>query len=201
MRTLIRPALALILLFILVTGVAYPLAVTGLAGAILPFQAGGSLIKDAHGKVIGSVLIAQDFAAAGYLHPRGSAAGSGWDGANSGATNLGPLDPKLAARVARDAEALAKENPGRPIPADALTWSGSGLDPDVSPLNAAFQAPRIARTRGVRLDQVQAVIDANTQGPLLGFIGQPRVNVLEVNRGLDALASPKTASGGPALRT
>jgi K+-transporting ATPase ATPase C chain len=184
----IRPALVMIVLFTLVTGLAYPLVVTGVAALALPFQAGGSLIKGAGGQVIGSALIGQGFTAPRYLHPRGSAAGNGWDATASGGSNLGPMDKKLIARVATDAAMLAKENPGSPIPADAVTWSGSGLDPDVSPENAAFQAPRIARARGVALDKVKAVIAAHTTQPLLGFIGQPAVNVMAVNRALDGAA-------------
>ena len=181
----IRPAIMMISLFTLVTGIAYPLAVTGIASLTLPFQSGGSLMRDARGQVVGSTLIAQSFASPRELHPRGSAAGSGWDGAASSGTNLGPMDKKLIDRVAADAARLAKENPGAAIPADAVTWSGSGLDPDISPENAAFQAPRIARNRGITLAQVQQVIAAHTRGPLLGFIGQPAVNVLAVNRALD----------------
>jgi K+-transporting ATPase ATPase C chain len=181
----IRPAIVMILLFTLLTGLAYPLAVTGVAGLALPFQAGGSLLKGAGGQVIGSALIAQGFASPRYLHPRGSAAGNGWDATASSGSNLGPMDKKLIARVVADAAALAKENPGVAIPADAVTWSGSGLDPDISPENAAFQAPRIAKARDLPLDTVQAVIAAHTKAPLLGFIGQRTVNVLAVNRALD----------------
>ena len=164
------------------------LAVTGVAGLALPVQAGGSLIKGAKGEVVGSVLIAQGFTGARYLHPRGSAAGAGWDATASSGSNLGPMDKKLIARVATDAAALAKENPGAAIPADAVTWSGSGLDPDISPRNAAFQAPRIAMARNLPLDTVKAVIAAHTTQPLLGIFGQPAVNVLAVNRALDGNA-------------
>jgi len=181
----IRPALVMILLFTLLTGLAYPLAVTGVAGLALPFQAGGSLIRGATGEVVGSALIAQGFAAPRYLHPRGSAAGTGWDATASSGSNLGPMDKKLIARVATDAIALGKENPGATIPADAVTWSGSGLDPDISPENAALQAPRIARARDLPLDTVTAVIAAHTRAPLFGVFGQPAVNVLAVNRALD----------------
>jgi K+-transporting ATPase ATPase C chain len=189
MRAHLRPAVVMILLFTLITGIAYPLLVTGVAGVLLPFQAEGSLVRGAGGRVIGSALIAQGFAAPGDLHPRGSAAGTGWDATASGGTNLGPMDPKLIARVAADAAALAKTNPGVSIPADAVTYSGSGLDPDITPANAAFQAPRIAAARGLPLAEVRAVIAAHTTGPLLGFIGQPTVNVLAVNRALDTGAA------------
>jgi K+-transporting ATPase ATPase C chain len=184
MLSSLRPALVMIVLFTLVTGVIYPLAVTGAAGLALAHQAGGSLVQGPKGEVVGSSLIAQGFTGAGYLHPRGSAAGNGWDASASGASNLGPLDKKLIDRVAGDAARLAKENPGAAIPADAVTWSGSGLDPDISPANAAFQAPRIARARGMNIARVEAVIAAHTEGPALGFMGQPRVNVLAVNRAL-----------------
>jgi K+-transporting ATPase ATPase C chain len=136
--------------------------------------------------VVGSALIAQGFTRPAYFHPRPSAAGNGYDPTSSGASNFGPLDKKLIDRVKGDADALAKENPGAPIPADAVTASGSGLDPDISPENAAFQTGRVARARGLAVSAVAAVVAAHTEQPLLGFIGQPRVNVLAVNRDLDA---------------
>ena len=182
----LRPAVVMVALFTLVTGLLYPLAVTGLAQIALPWQANGSLLRDSGGKVRGSALIGQNFAGAGYLHPRPSAAGDkGYDAANSTGSNLGPMDKKLIDRVAGDAKALQAEGPG-PIPADALTTSGSGLDPDVSPANASRQAPRIAAARGLTLAAVQATIARHTEAPALGFIGQRRVNVLLVNRSLDA---------------
>jgi len=181
----VRPAVMMVILFTLVTGVAYPLAVTGLAQLALPYQAGGSLVRDAGGQVRGSALIAQGFAGAGYLHPRLSAAGNnGYDAASSGGSNLGPMDKKLADRVAGDAKTLEAETPG-PIPADAVTTSGSGLDPDISPENAARQVARVAAARGLGADVVRRIIARYTEAPALGFIGQPRVNVLLVNRALD----------------
>jgi K+-transporting ATPase ATPase C chain len=159
---------------------------TGVVGAALPVQAGGSLVHDRSGNVIGSSLIAQGFAKPQYLHPRPSAAGNGYDPMNSGGSNLGPLDKKLIDRVKGDAATIAKDAPGAMIPADAVTTSGSGLDPDVSPENAHLQAARIAASRGVEAAVVDEVIGANLEGPVLGFIGQPRVNVLAVNRALDA---------------
>jgi K+-transporting ATPase ATPase C chain len=192
----IRPALVMTALFTLVFGLGYPLVMTLAAGVLFPSQAGGSLIKDSAGHVIGSNLIAQGFAKPEYLHPRPSAAGAGYDPLNSGGSNLGPMDQKLIDRVKGDAATLRKDNPGQVIPADALTTSGSGLDPDISPANAAMQAPRIAQTRGATLSEVEAVIAAETTQPDLGFIGQPRVNVLAVNRALDArypMAHPKGA--------
>jgi K+-transporting ATPase ATPase C chain len=154
----------------------------------LPVQAGGSLIKTAQGTVVGSSLIAQGFAKPGYLHPRGSSAGNGYDASNSSGSNLGPMDQKLIDRVAADAATFRKDNPAAgSIPADAVTQSGSGLDPDVSPQNAALQAPRIAAARGVALDQIDALIERHIQAPVLGIIGQPHINVLAVNRDLDSL--------------
>jgi len=191
----VRPAIVMMALFTLVLGLGYPLAMTGLAGLMFPHQAGGSLIRDASGQVIGSSLIAQGFAKPEYLHPRPSAAGNGYDPTSSSGSNLGPMDPALAKRIKGDADTIRKDAGGLPIPADAVTTSGSGLDPEVSPDNAHLQAARIANTRGVSAAQVQAVIDADTKGATLGFIGEPRVNVLAVNRALDArfpVAHPKT---------
>lgn len=185
----LRPAIVMTALFTLVLGLAYPLAMTGAAGLMFPQQAGGSLVRDASGQVVGSALIAQGFAKPEYLHPRPSAAGNGYDPTSSAGSNLGPLDQKLIDRVKGDAATIAKDAGGLPIPADAVTTSGSGLDPDVSPANARMQAGRIARARGLPTPEVQAVIDAHTQGALLGFIGEPTVNVLAVNRALDASLS------------
>ncbi len=182
----IRPALVSMGLFTALLGLAYPLAVTGVAQAAFPAQANGSLVRDAKGVVVGSALIGQAFAQPDYLHPRPSAAGTGYDASASSGSNMGPLNETLAARVKTDANALRAENPGAAIPADAVTTSASGLDPDVSPAYARFQAPRIAKARGVPPAQVEAVIDAQVEDRLLGFIGQPRVNVLAVNRALDA---------------
>jgi len=182
----VRPALVSIVLFTLVLGLAYPLAMTGLIGTVFPHQAGGSLLRDSAGQVIGSSLIAQGFAKPEYLHPRPSAAGNGYDPMNSGGSNFGPLDKKLIDRVKGDATTIAKLEGTTSIPADAVTTSASGLDPDVSPDNARMQTARVAAQRGVAPTAVQAVIDANTTEPFLGFVGQPAVNVLAVNRALDA---------------
>jgi K+-transporting ATPase ATPase C chain len=184
----LRPAVVMIAFLTLLTGLVYPLAITGIAHLALPAQAGGSLVKTAQGTVVGSTLIAQSFARPGYLHPRGSSAGAGYDASNSSGSNLGPMDQKLTDRVAADAAAFRKDNQAATlIPADAVTQSGSGLDPDVSPQNAALQAPRIAAARGASLDQIDALILRHTEGPVLGFIGQPHINVLAVNRDLDSL--------------
>ncbi|KDP94634.1 ATPase [Brevundimonas sp. EAKA] len=181
-----RPAIAMMALFTLLLGLAYPLAVTGIAQLVFPSQANGSLVRDAGGRVVGSALIGQPFAGATYLHPRPSAAGDGYDAAASSGSNMGPLNPNLAARVAESAQTIRAEDGPGVIPADAVTTSASGLDPDVSPAYARLQAARIARARGVPVQQVQTIIDGQTQGALLGFVGQPRVNVLLTNRALDA---------------
>lgn len=186
MLSQLRPAIVSTVFFTALLGLAYPLAITGVAQAAFPDKANGSLIHDAKGQVIGSALIGQAFAKPEYLHPRPSAAGSnGYDASASGGSNYGPLNPDLAKRIKGDAATLAGEGAG-PIPADALTSSASGLDPDISPANAARQAGRIARTRGLGVAKVQAIIDAHTDGPALGFLGQARVNVLETNLALDA---------------
>ncbi|ATC24605.1 potassium-transporting ATPase subunit KdpC [Caulobacter vibrioides] len=186
----LRPALVSMGLFTVLLGLAYPLAVTGVAQAAFPNQANGSLIRDADGKAVGSALIGQVFAKPEYFHGRPSAAGAGYDASASSGSNMGPLNETLIARQKTDAAALRAENPGVAIPADAVTTSGSGLDPDISPANARFQAPRVAGARGVPEKDVTALIDAQVQQPLLGFIGQPRVNVLALNRALDARYPP-----------
>jgi len=182
----LRPAIVMMALFTLLLGLAYPLAVTGIAHSVFPRQASGSLVRDAGGRVVGSALIGQAFAGETYLHPRPSAAGDGYDAAVSSGSNMGPLNPDLAARVAESAQAIRADDGAGGIPADAVTTSASGLDPDVSPAYARLQAARIARARGVPVQQVQTIIDGQTKGALLGFVGQPRVNVLLTNRALDA---------------
>jgi K+-transporting ATPase ATPase C chain len=179
MLSVLRPAIVSTLFFTLLLGLAYPLAVTEAARALTPFQADGSLIRDKSGQVVG-------FAKPEYLHPRPSAAGKGYDATSSGGSNLGPLNPDLIKRVKTDADALRKEDGAVAIPADAVTTSGSGLDPEVSPANARMQGVRVALSRGIGAAQVQAVIDQNTVGPTWGFLGQPRVNVLKANLALDA---------------
>jgi K+-transporting ATPase ATPase C chain len=186
----IRPAIVSTVLFTLLLGVAYPLAVTGISQVAFPYQANGSLLKAADGHVIGSALLAQPFAKDEYLHPRPSAAGNGYDATNSSGSNYGPLSPDLAKRIAGDAAALRKSTGHDQIPDDAITTSGSGLDPDISPAYANLQADRIAKARGAQVADVQKVIDAHTEQPFLGFIGQPHVNVLMTNQALDA-AVPK----------
>jgi K+-transporting ATPase ATPase C chain len=191
----IRPALVMTALMTLLLGLAYPLAMTGVAKAAFSRQAEGSMLRDASGRVVGSALIAQAFTRAEYLHPRPSAAGSGYDASASSGSNLGPLDPKLADRMKTDAAALRQDAPTAVIPADAVTTSGSGLDPDVSPANARMQAARVAKARGAPTSAVLAIIDTAVQPRTLGFIGEPRVNVLAVNRALD-LRYPRAAPRG-----
>lgn len=193
MLTQLRPALVMTALFTLVLGLAYPLAITGFAQAVFPAQANGSLVRNADGVIQGSALIGQPFAEGRYLHPRPSAAGDGYNAAASSGSNLGPLNPDLAERVKTDADAIRAETHAADIPADAVTASGSGLDPDISPAYARLQAPRVATARGLTTTQVQGVIDRNTKGAFLGFIGQPRVNVLMTNRALDALTPTPAA--------
>jgi len=182
----LRPALVILALFTALLGLAYPLAVTGIAQAVFPQQAAGSLLRDGTGRLVGSELIGQAFAGPAYLHPRPSAAGQGYDASASSGSNLGPLNEGLITRVRADADRLRAEARGGAIPADAVTTSASGLDPHVSPAFARLQARRIAAARGLPVGQVLAVIDARTEGRLLGFVGQPRVNVLRVNLDLDA---------------
>ena len=190
----IRPAIVSTVIFTIALGLGYPLAITGVAQLAFPYQAGGSLVTDARGDVVGSALLAQPFARDEYLHPRPSAAGAnGYDPTGSSGSNLGPLNPTLATRIAGDAEALRKSTGHQEIPDDAITTSGSGLDPDISPAYALLQADRIAKARGVPVDGVRALIDQHIEQPFLGFIGQPHVNVLMTNRALDA-AVPKGPS-------
>lgn len=182
----LRPAIVSMVLFTALLGLAYPLGVTGLAQALFPAQAGGSLIRNTSGEVIGSRWIGQNFKDEAYLRPRPSAAGKdGYDASGSSGSNLGPLNEDLAARIKTDAEALRAESKA-PIPVDAVTSSASGLDPHVSPANAARQVPRIAAARKAPAAEVQAVIAANTEGSTFGLLGEPRVNVLAVNLALDA---------------
>jgi K+-transporting ATPase ATPase C chain len=189
----VRPAIVSTVLFTLLLGVAYPLAITGISRVAFPYQAEGSLVRDAGGQVIGSALLAQPFARDEYLHPRRSAAGMGYDPTSSGGSNYGPLSADLAKRVKGDADALRKSTGHDLIPDDAITTSASGLDPDISPAYALLQADRVARARGVGADQVRKVVTDNVQPPLFGFIGQPHVNVLLTNLTLDkALPKAKT---------
>ncbi len=188
--TSLRPALAMTAGFAVLLGIAYPLAITGVAQAVFPHQANGSLVTDKTGKAIGSELIGQNFASDRYFHPRPSAAGKGYDGMASSGSNYGPTSQPLADRVKGDVAKLSAEEPGRAIPADLATASGSGLDPDISPDAAFFQVDRVAKARGLGVDVVRQVVERNIDTPAISVLGDPRVNVLALNRSLDALGHP-----------
>lgn len=182
----LRPALTLLMLFSVLTGIIYPLAVTGLAQLTMPRQAAGSLITD-NGSVIGSALIGQPFTADQYFQGRPSAAGTGYDASASSGSNLGPTSAKLHAQISARMAALKAQNVGILVPAELVYASASGLDPDLSPAAARFQIPRVAKARGLPDATLQQLITAQTQGRALGLLGEPVVNVLALNRALDAL--------------
>jgi len=196
----IRPAILILVLLTLITGLAYPLAMTAIAGVIFPKQAQGSLIEK-DGKVVGSALIGQEFKEDKYFHGRPSATvapdpadatktvPAPYNAANSGGSNLGPTSKALNDRVKEDVEKLKAENPSTPVPVDLVTTSGSGLDPDISPESALFQVPRIAKARSMPEDGVRELVTQNTRGRLAGLFGEPRVNVLALNLALDAATS------------
>jgi|SRR5579872_6435 len=165
-------------------GLIYPVVVTGLAQLIFPHKANGQLIVK-NGKVIGSKIIGQGFSGPGYFHPRLSAVGNGYDAANSGGSNLGPTNQKLLDRVKADVLSAQAENPGMPVPIDMVTTSASGLDPDITPANAEFQLPRVAKARGILIEQLRTIIIKHTESRQFAILGEPRVNVLELNLDLD----------------
>jgi K+-transporting ATPase ATPase C chain len=186
MLTQLRPCLVLFTILSLLTGIAYPFAMTGVGQLLVPGKANGSLVTD-NGAVSGSALIGQNFTSDKYFWPRISAAGQGYDAAASSGANLGPTSKKFIARVGADAERLKAANGVSTLPPDAVTSSGSGLDPDISPDYALIQTARVARSRNMPEDKVRALVIAQIEMPVLGVFGEPRVNVLALNRALDAL--------------
>jgi len=188
MKQNLKIAILMTIVTTVLLGLIYPLVVTELAQLLFRDKANGQLVAR-NGEIVGSRIIGQAFVGPGYLHSRLSAAGNGYDASNSGGSNLGPTNQHLIDRVRADVARLRAENPGQPVPVDLVTTSASGLDPDVSPAGAEFQVPRIARERGLSEGQVRQIIDQHTSRRQIGFLGEPRVNVLEVNLALDQLKS------------
>ena len=199
MRRNLATAVLMTIATTVMLGLIYPLLVTGIAQVVFPRQANGQLMRRG-GVVVGSRSIGQPFSSPAYFHSRPSAAGNGYDAGNSGGSNLGPSNQKLVERVKTDTNTLQAENPGQPIPVDMVTTSGSGLDPDISPAAAEFQIGRVARERGMSEDSLRQLVAKHTKGRQFGFLGEPRVNVLELNLELDAVhpsLNAAAAAGGP----
>ena len=194
----IRPAIVLVIILTVITGLIYPLFMTGIAGVLFPTQAQGSLVE-IDGKVVGSTLIGQEFTSDKYFHGRPSATTAPdpndssktvpapYNAANSGGSNLGPTNKALIDRVKADVDKLKQENPSAPVPIDLVTTTGSGLDPDITPEGALFQVPRVAKARNIPEDRLRQLVNDHVQGRLLGLFGEPRVNVLALNMALDGL--------------
>jgi K+-transporting ATPase ATPase C chain len=188
MYAVLRSALLLVVALTVVTGLAYPALVTVLAQVLFPRRAAGSFVE-CEGRIVGSELIGQNFTSPGYFHGRPSAAGDGYDGRTSGGSNLGPNEHRLVARIDTVARVLARENPGTPIPVDLVTASGSGLDPHITPAAAMFQISRVAHQRGLSQNRLRRLVKDHIEGRQLGFLGEPRINVLLLNLALDELTT------------